>query len=172
MRTLGALLHFDPVMTSFRTLAPAACFALILPLQAQATLGLFGHGNGVKSIGIGGVGCSFAEEPTVLAANPAHALALGNRFDIGVDVFRAEAEAIYENNNVDPDQFDPNQTRLSDGRRYFAIPQGGVSVALSERWALGVAVLSPVWARITAAVPMCASAAGRARACNWPRPAW
>lgn len=115
---------------------------VFLPLQAQATLGLFEHGNGIKSMGIGGVGYSFAEETTVLGANPAHALALGNRFDIGVDVFRAEAEAIYENNNVNPDQFDPNQTRLSDGRRYYAIPQGGVSMALSERWAVGVAVLS------------------------------
>ena len=123
-------------------MASAAFTLLALPVQVQATLGLFEHGNGIKSMGMGGVGYSFAEETTVLGANPAHALALGSRYDIGVDIFRAEAEAIYENNNLNPEQFDPNETQLSDGRRYYYIPQGGFSMALSERWALGVAVLS------------------------------
>ena len=108
-----------------------------VPLSAQATLGVFEHGNGIKSMGIGGVGYSFAEETTVLGANPAHALSLGHRMDLGVDMFWPEAEAAYTGNALGPDE-----GYLSNGRKFYYIPQGGYSRPLGERWALGITVLS------------------------------
>lgn len=111
--------------------------ALISSLPALATLGVFEHGNGIKSMGMGGVGYSFAGETTALAANPAHAITLKNRYDVGVDVFTPEAEASFEGNAAGPDE-----SNLSDGRHWYAIPQGGYSHTLSDRWAWGLTVLS------------------------------
>ncbi len=108
-----------------------------LSLPAHATLGVFEHGNGIKSLGMGGVGYSFAQETTALAANPAHALSLGNRYDVGVDVFYAKAVATFEGNAAGPDE-----SFNSDGKSWYYIPQGGVSYSLSDRWALGVTILS------------------------------
>lgn len=124
-------------MRVLRAASALGLLALIPCLPAQATLGVFEHGNGIKSMGMGGVGYSFAEETTVLAANPAHAISLGNRYDIGVDVFIAEASATYEGNAAGPDE-----RFLSDGRSWYAIPQGGYSRTLSPKWAMGVTVLS------------------------------
>lgn len=118
----------------------ASCAALIAfcsPFAAQATVGVFEHGNGIKSMGMGGVGYSFAEETTALGANPAHALALSHRFDVGVDLFAAEAVATYDGNAAGPDE-----SFASDGRTYYAIPQGGYSRRLSDRLGFGVTVLS------------------------------
>lgn len=122
-------------MKSFRY-APAA-FLLALSAPAYATLGVFEHGNGIKSMGMGGVGYSFAEETTVLAANPAHAFALGNRFDIGADFFYADAKSTIEGNDLAPDA-----GFHSDGREYYMIPQGGYSRRLSDRMGFGFTVLS------------------------------
>ncbi|MGQ0698915.1 MAG: OmpP1/FadL family transporter [Panacagrimonas sp.] len=124
-------------MKVFRLAPVAALLALVPCLPAQATLGVFEHGNGIKSMGMGGVGYSFAEETTVLGANPAHALALGNRYDIGVDLFTAEAEAKIEGNTLGPDE-----RFFSDGKHHYYIPQGGFSRALSDKLGLGVTVLS------------------------------
>jgi long-chain fatty acid transport protein len=118
----------------------ALSFALLLsaPLApAQATLGLFEHGNGIASMGMGGVSYSTAFETTALSANPAHALALGNRYDVGVDLFWAKAVASYEGNAAGPDE-----SYASDGKSYYAIPQGGYSRRVSDRMAWGVTVLS------------------------------
>lgn len=124
-------------MNVFRLASATALLALAPCLPAQATLGVFEHGNGIKSLGMGGVGYSFAEETTVLGANPAHALALGNRYDIGVDLFTADAEARFEGNALGPDE-----GYHSDGKEHYYIPQGGFSRALSDKLALGVTVLS------------------------------
>lgn len=105
--------------------------------SAHASLGMFEHGNGIASMGMGGVSYSFAEETTTLAANPAHALALGNRYDVGIDVFAAEAGASYEGNALGPDE-----TFKSKGREWYSIPQGGYSRQLTDRIGFGITMLS------------------------------
>ena len=103
---------------------------------AQATLGLFEHGNGIQSMGMGGVSYSIAGETTALGANPAHALSLGHRYDVGVDTFWALATARYVDNDLGDDLF------RTDAKRYYYIPQGGYTRPLAERWAIGVSLLS------------------------------
>lgn len=110
---------------------------LFVPLSAHATLGLFEHGNGIQSMAMGGVGYSVGFETTALGANPAHALALGDRYDVGVDLFWAEAIATYRGNAAGPDE-----SYSSDAKSYYAIPQGGWSRRLSERAAYGVTLLN------------------------------
>lgn len=115
-----------------RSLCAIALFASTLP--AQATLGVFEHGNGIKSLGMGGVGYAIGEESTSLVANPAHVIGLGARYDLGVHVLTPLGDVEVVDNAAGPDSRHRNT-----GRRYFAIPQGGVTLPLGDRWALGVA---------------------------------
>ncbi|MGH8519815.1 MAG: OmpP1/FadL family transporter, partial [Panacagrimonas sp.] len=105
---------------------------------ASATLGVFEHGNGINSMGMGGVTYSYATETTALGANPAHALSLGNRWDFGADVFWANAEGRYKDNALGPD----GEVFTSDGRSWYMIPQGGYSKRLNNDWALGITILN------------------------------
>lgn len=118
-----------------RTFFAGALLACIPP--AQATLGVFEHGNGIKSMGMGGVGYSIGEESTSLVANPAHVIGLGERYDLGVHGVTPRGDVEVEDNAAGPDSRHRNT-----GRRYFFIPQGGFTLALGERWALGVAASS------------------------------
>lgn len=111
---------------------------LLVTVPASATLGVFEHGNGINSMGMGGVTYSYATETTTLGANPAHALSLGDRWDAGVDVFWANAEGRYEGNLAGPD----GEVFTSDGRSWYAIPQGGYSKRLNQDWALGFTILN------------------------------
>lgn len=105
--------------------------------SADATLGIFEHGNGIVSMGMGGISYSFAAETTALGGNPAHALSLGDRYDVGIDVFHASAGSTIRDNALAPDR-----REKSDGRALYMIPQGGISKRLSPDWGLGVTVLS------------------------------
>ena len=121
-------------------LAVAGCLAAF---NAHATLGIFEHGSGIKSLGFGGVSYIGIEETTALSANPAQAIAMGSRFDVGVDVLRVSGGAEIIGNAAGPDQsfqFKSNQ---------YPIPQVGVNVKAGERWAFGVtafaAGLGPIY---------------------------
>ena len=123
----------------------AALFAggCLATFNAHATLGIFEHGSGIKSLGFGGISYVGSSESTALGANPAQAIAVGNRFDAGVDVLRVSGGAEIIGNAAGPDesfQFKSNQ---------YPIPQAGVNVKVGERWAFGVtafaAGLGPIY---------------------------
>ncbi|MCC2658411.1 MAG: long-chain fatty acid transporter [Panacagrimonas sp.] len=121
-------------MSRFTFAAVALC-ATCSP--AHATLGVFEHGNGIQSLGMGGVTYSFAGETTALGGNPAHALSLGDRYDVGIDFFTATAKSYIHDNALGPDE-----VYKSDGRSYYMIPQGGISKRLGPDWAFGMTMLS------------------------------
>lgn len=100
--------------------------------DAEASLGIFEHGNGIVSLGMGGVAYSYARETMTLAANPAHAFSLGDRFDVGLDVMVPMAGGRFVGNALSADTF-----YGSTGKHYYFIPQGGYSRTLSDRWAIG-----------------------------------
>lgn len=106
---------------------------LVVSVQAQATIGIFEHGNGIKSMGMGGIAYVIGEEATSLSANPAHAIGMGTRYDIGVHGFAPMADVDVAGNAAAPDSRHRNS-----GRRYFAIPQGGFNRVLGARWAVGM----------------------------------
>lgn len=125
----------DTIMTC--KVITAALLALAIPFGASGSLGIFEHGNGIQSMAMGGVSYSVGYETTALGANPAHAIGLGNRWDVGVDVFYADAVSTIRGNSLGPDE-----RYHSDAKSYYAIPQGGWSRTLSDRLAIGVTVLS------------------------------
>lgn len=122
-----------------KSLLMRACGLSVLAfsLPGHATLGPFDLGNGIQSLGMGGVSYSHGTETTALGGNPAHALGLGNRFDLGIGAFNAVAHASISGNSLAADG-----TEESDGQAYYAIPQGGYVRQLSDRWAIGVTILA------------------------------
>ena len=116
---------------SIRRAAGAALVSL--PLLAHATNGLFEHGYGIKSLGFGGISYVADEETTTISANPAAAIALGSRYDLGADVLLIKAHATMSGNAAGPDR-----GYSSNGRHFFPIPQGGFTMPLAPHWAVGV----------------------------------
>ena len=123
------------VLRAFRS-CPAVFAALACCGGANASLGPFEHGAGIKAMGAGGVSYVGAGETTVLSANPALAIDLGRRVDVGYDLLMLHPNSTIEGNAAAGDQ-----RFASDGRRVYGIPQVGVSLPLGERWALGVTML-------------------------------
>ena len=72
--------------------------ALTAPQAAFATDGYFLNGMGAKAKGAGGVAIAMADDAVAVAANPASAIDLGERLDIGFEVFvlgdARESEAV------------------------------------------------------------------------------
>lgn len=125
-------------MPMFRRARYAALLALSFPFSALATLSIFEHGNGIRSMGMGGTVYATGEETTTLAANPALALSLGRRYDVGADLFMPEARASYTGNQAGSSE----EFYKTSGRTYYWIPQGGVNLPLSDRLALGFTLIS------------------------------
>ena len=116
-------------------LAGGLALSALMPFQAGATLGLFEHGPGIKSMGNGGISYVAAEETTAIAANPAAAIGLGRRWDLGVDLIMPDARSSFTGNSLGPDQ-----SYDSDAHHYYLIPQGGITLPLSDRWSTGVSI--------------------------------
>ncbi|MDD3765114.1 MAG: outer membrane protein transport protein [Nevskiales bacterium] len=110
---------------------------LALSLSAQAAYGPFEHGYGIKSMGAGGIGYTSAEDSYWISANPATAVTLGTRFDLGLDWVTVLPTARIRDNAAGPDE-----NYSSDGQRQFPIPQVGFVMALNERTAFGMNMFS------------------------------
>tara|TARA_R110000850_G_scaffold70053_1_gene155283 strand:- start:30 stop:1208 length:1179 start_codon:yes stop_codon:yes gene_type:complete len=130
-------LHQFFVMTYRITRATLLCACALAPASAHAALGIFTHGNGIKSLGMGGVSYSIAEESMALAANPAHAAGLGKRIDVAVDVFGPQSNARIYGNAAGPDM-----RYRTDAKRAYMIPQGGFNLPLTEKLSFGLTLLS------------------------------
>lgn len=128
------------------TVRSTTCFAaltILASFDANATLAIFEHGSGIKSLGFGGISYAGIDETTALSANPSQAIAVGNRFDIGVDMLRVSGGAEILGNAAGPDesfQFKSN---------YYPIPQIGLNMRAGKDWAFGVtafaAGLGPIY---------------------------
>lgn len=73
------------------SLVVASC--LIIPSASYATNALFLIGNGAKSRAMGGAGIAHVLDSLSAVANPAAISGMDNRFDIGMDFFKANVES-------------------------------------------------------------------------------
>ena len=115
----------------------AALASMAACTTAGASVGIFGHGDGMQSMGMGGVSYSLAGEATALAGNPAHALSLGTRLDVGLEVLTPLARV-----NIVGNALGADSEHESSGKRFYAIPQGGFTLPLTERLSFGFSLLS------------------------------
>ncbi len=114
-------------------LIPLVAACGLAPFSAHATLGVFEHGSGIKALGAGGVSFVNAEDTGAIAANPASALELGSRYDLGIDLLMPDARARIAGNSLGPDK-----TYDSDAHHYYFIPQAGISFPIAPNWAAGI----------------------------------
>lgn len=103
--------------------------------SAYATNGYFSHGYGMKAKGMAGASTTNTEDAFFGANNPAAAAFVGNRIDLGVDLFSPIREATMENwggsgMNVSVESDDS----------YHLIPEFGYNRMVNNNLALGVTV--------------------------------
>lgn len=110
-----------------------AALALVVA-PAWATDGYFSHGYGMQAKGRGGVATAYSDNAFGGANNPASMAFVGNRLDVGVDVFSPRRSASRTG-------FGPGlDGSVSSNSTVFAIPEFGYNHALSDQLALGVTV--------------------------------
>lgn len=123
--------------TTKNILAVAVTAALCAPMAAMATNGYFGHGIGMKSMGMGGAGIAMAQDSLASATNPAAAALVGNRIDLGLNLFAPDRESKVSG-SVAPGvngTYDGNETAM------FPIPEFGYNRDLGNDMAFGLTVV-------------------------------
>ena len=109
----------------------AACIAG----PALATNGYFPHGYGIKAKGMGGASTALAQDSLGGATNPAGMVWIGNRIDVGADVFMPKRDA--ERSSAG---FPTLNGKVDSGRTAFLVPEFGYNQMLGSDLSLGVSV--------------------------------
>ncbi len=104
---------------------------LLAGAPAQATDGYFATGYGAQSKGLAGAGLAYPKDSLALATNPAAATTLGNRWDVGVDIFTPKRSAAFRGTGLDR-SFD------GDGQPIAFIPEAGWVRQVGDRLAVGL----------------------------------
>lgn len=109
--------------------------ALLSPLMANATNGYFSHGYGIKAKGMGGVGIALPQDSLAAATNPAGMVMVGDRIDLGVDLFVPNRSSTIAGNG-----FAADASYSGNGKSNFLIPEFGYNKMMAPNMSLGVAV--------------------------------
>lgn len=109
--------------------------------QTFATNGYFTHGNGTKNKGMAGAGIATPEEAMAISNNPASALLVGNRIEVGASLFNPNRSYSTTpsllNGAMGTLTIGPNN--LSSAREYFGIPHVAMTRQLNDVSAWGFA---------------------------------
>ena len=114
----------------------ALALAAAIPVAAHATDGYFAHGYGMLSKGMGGAATAVAESAFGAASNPATMVFVGNRFEIGVDLFSPWRKS--ERSGSPP--MVGLDARSESRSNYFPIPELAYNRALSPNLSWGVTI--------------------------------
>ena len=98
---------------------------------ANATNGYFAHGYGMKAKGMAGVGIALPQDSIAAATNPAGMVLLGDRMDLGLDLFKPTRGADIAGNNCGPG-CSLDCTYDGNGKSLFFIPEIGYNKMLSS----------------------------------------
>jgi long-chain fatty acid transport protein len=102
---------------------------------AHATNGYFSHGYGMKAKGMAGVGIALPQDSLAAATNPAGIVMVGNRMDVGVDLFIPD-RGVTLTSGAGP----AAGTYDGNGDSSFLIPEFGYNMSIDADSAFGVAV--------------------------------
>jgi long-chain fatty acid transport protein len=97
-----------------------------------ATDGYFSHGYGMTAKGMGGAATAMAEDTFGGANNPASMAWVGNRIDLGVDLFSPQRSSERSGGGL--------AGSADSGMEYFLIPEFGYNRMVNPDLALGVSV--------------------------------
>jgi long-chain fatty acid transport protein len=109
-----------------------ALSSLVTPASVWATNGYFSHGYGMKAKGMAGAATATASDTFGGANNPASMVWVGNRMDLGADVFSPRRETSRSGGFV------PGAQDSEDN--YFLIPEFGFNRMIRPDLSLGVTV--------------------------------
>lgn len=98
-----------------KSLVVAAISSLFAASAVHATNGYFSDGTGAKSRGMGGAGVAIAQETGSIVTNPATAVNMGERLDIGMGLFSPSARGYTISGNDCSNQILPGPTVGSCG---------------------------------------------------------
>lgn len=114
-----------------------AVIGVAAPGVALATNGYFSHGYGMKAKGMGGAATAMAADTFGGANNPASMVWVGNRLDVGVDLFSPRRSASRQGSTGFGGLYDG--TSESDSN-YFLVPEFGYNRLINPNLSLGVSV--------------------------------
>ncbi len=109
----------------------AAAISSLFVSSAWATNGYAPHGIGQKSQGMGGAGVAYSQDALAGGVNPAGMVHVGNRIDLGVNLFRPQRESTFIPTGI---TYDGNDKDL------FLIPEFGYNRMLDANSSFGVSV--------------------------------
>jgi long-chain fatty acid transport protein len=115
----------------------AACMAAF---PVHATNGYFLPGFGIRSQGMGGVGIAYGRDSLSTAANPANAVNIGMRGDMGFAVFNPERHAAV-GADAGGDYFYGFHGDVESDAKYFIMPEMGFSMPLDDKLHVALAVV-------------------------------
>ncbi len=112
--------------------------------SALATNGYALHGIGMHAKGMGGASIALPLDAVSIGQNPAASAVVGNRADVGLDIFRPIRETTLSQtgnpmtNMPPPGFFDGN----FDGSEseWFFIPEAGYNRVIDSKWSAGVSL--------------------------------
>jgi long-chain fatty acid transport protein len=113
---------------------PVVIASLLIANSASATDGYFLTGYGTKQQGQGGAGVAWPSDSLAGATNPAGLVLVGNRFDIGLMLFRPNRSATITSPSPVAGHYDANRVKN------FELPELGYSLQYRPNLALGVAI--------------------------------
>ncbi len=109
-----------------------ALAGLAAPTLSWATNGYFAHGYGTKAKGMGGAATATASDTFGGANNPASMVWVGNRLDLGAELFSPQRETNRVGGGV------PGAQKSEDD--YFLIPEFGYNRMLNSNLSVGLTV--------------------------------
>jgi long-chain fatty acid transport protein len=119
---------------------PVVIASLLIGHSAFATDGYFLTGYGTKQQGQGGAGVAKPGDSLAGATNPAGLLLVGDRFDIGLALFRPVRNGTISGNTLPPGYPDVNGAYDGNRVKNFELPELGYSLQYRPNLALGVAI--------------------------------
>jgi len=122
-----------------RTISILILAVAVVP-TAYATNGYFTHGIGVKNKSLAGAGTAMPSEAISAASNPAAAVMVGEKFEVGLSLFspRRSYEASESQVNGNFGAFTIGPASIDSDKEYFIIPYVAKTWAFRENSALGV----------------------------------
>jgi long-chain fatty acid transport protein len=101
-------------------------------MPAKAGYGAYQMAYGGQSGGLGGVAYAVPQDTTPLSANPALAMSLGTRWDLGMDWETVDPTTSIHGNLLGRNERYPSR------KRDFPVPRFGFSRPMDEAWAVGM----------------------------------
>lgn len=101
--------------------------------SAFATNGYFSHGYGMSAKGMGGAGIAYPQDSLAAATNPAGMVHIGNRMDIGLEIFAPDRGF-----TAGATSYDGNGSGAMES--WFPIPEFGYNRMINSNMSVGLSV--------------------------------